>query len=73
MPNLNARLGRLEARLPRPLPEASADSLHCAFKELGLPVDEVPLPGESFTDYMHRCPQAAVFDVVRWAYHGIRP
>jgi hypothetical protein len=71
--SLKARLAKLEAKLPRPQLEATADMLYGAFAELGLAVDEVPLQGESFTDYMNRCPQDEVMAVVTWAFHGIRP
>jgi hypothetical protein len=70
---LGARLSRLEACGPAPLPLATAEMLLGAFIELGLGVEEVPLPGETFTDYMRRCPRQAVLAVVRWGFHGIRP
>lgn len=73
MLRLGARLSRLEASGPTLLPLATAEMLLGAFIELGLGVQEVPLPGETFTDFMRRCPLDAVLAVVRWGFHGERP
>lgn len=72
MSSLDARLLRLESAVSVLAVEVTADLLYLAFEDLGLAVAQPPMAGESFTEYLHRCPLDAVLAVVRKGFHGIR-
>jgi hypothetical protein len=72
MSGLDARLLRLESAISVLAVEVTADLLYLAFDDLGLAVAQPPMTGESFTEYLNRCPLDAVLAVVRKGFHGIR-